>query len=277
LSNLGPQQQMQSAAVALPTRLAPPLEDIAAFARAVGAGDTDATPDHLSEDPDAGWMSRPFVHERMAAGRAVIRGVRVWFGGHVLRLSPDGYDVAIASQVAQAAGVYMRLSRSLAHHALMAELQRHAHEPNPVGSFMFWNRTRRVLPLVPYGLYAGVVTFFAPYVDRDVYDFLTSLPGPMLEDRQFHNDAIRRAYPKYADILFSMELSAEPRTDRWFNRRFVAGIISRLAARRPSAFIRRGYLLPRLAKHLWNGTNGYRRYPPYLILHLLQLGRITAG
>jgi hypothetical protein len=122
-----------------------------------------------------------------------------------------------------------------------------------------------------------VVSVLAPYLDRDLFDFLTSLPGPMLEDRRFHNDVIRRAYPKYAGIPFSMELSTEPRVDRWYNRRFLAGIVSQMAVHGSSAFIRRGYLLPRLAKLSWKGTNGYRRYPPYLLLHVLQLERVTAG
>jgi hypothetical protein len=188
---------------------------------------------------------------------------------------PANREAALAAMLAPRA--YERLNRSLAHDALLAELQRHAHQPNPVGSFMFWNRTRRVLPLAPYGLYAGVVSVLAPYIDRDLFDFLTSLPAPMLEDRQFHNNVIHRAYPEYAHIPFSMDLSIEPRVDRWFNRRFLAGIISQIAGRGPSIFIRRGYLLPRLAKHLWKGTNGYRWFPPHLIVYLLQFERVTAG
>jgi len=187
----------------------------------------------------------------------------------------DDREAALAAMLTPEA--YRRWHRSLASDALRAELQRHAHQPNPIGSFMFWNRTRRILPLVSWGLYAAVATVFAPYLDRDVFDFLTSLPGTMLADRQFHNDAIRRAYPRYAHIPFSMDLNETPRVDRWFNRRFVAGITAHLAAGGASPFLRRGYLLPRLAKHLGTGTNGYRRFPPYLILYLLQLGRIATG
>jgi len=545
-----PGQTRSSAVAAFPAQWTSRLEDIAAFAAAVGPGASGVMPQRLSPDPDSSWLSRPFVHVRIVAGMTVVRGMRAWFGGHVLRLAPDGttdgifgawcadedgvevrndrygchplyyfsneqefavspfvltllacgaprdldeeglavflrtgffigehtpfrqihalppdcrlrwsrgslrisggmlnathrviprtaaidafidlfaqairrragspgrlilplsggrdsrhiflellrqghipdhcitahqfpptpdHDAAIASEVARAAGVrhvtvrqpafpirdelaknlwlglcteehaqflpvmrtiasqpavrafdgiggdvltgdwlkredrlalflggrleelagtylrddrevalkamlpsgtYGRLNHGLAHDALLGELRRHAHQPNPVGSFMFWNRTRRILPLVSYGLYMGAATVFAPYLDRDVFDFLTSLPGAMLEDRQFHNDAIRRAYPRYASIPFSMELSQARRVDRWFNRRFVAGIMMQLAVGRRPSFVRRSYLLPRLAKPLWNGTSGYRRFPPYLILYLLQLGRIVAG
>ncbi|MDR7559059.1 MAG: asparagine synthetase B family protein, partial [Armatimonadota bacterium] len=47
-------------------------------------------PERPSPDPDRSWLSRPFVHVRIVAGKTVVRGVRAWFGGHVLRLGPDG-------------------------------------------------------------------------------------------------------------------------------------------------------------------------------------------
>ena len=45
-----------------------------------------------------------------------------------------------------------------------------------------------------------------PYLDRDLFDFLVSLPEEMYADKTFHTEAIRRAYPSAADIPYSKTL-----------------------------------------------------------------------
>jgi asparagine synthase (glutamine-hydrolysing) len=171
-----------------------------------------------------------------------------------------------------------RFNRTLAYDALLAELKRHADQPNPMGAFMFWNRCRRVVALTPYCLYSGPVEVITPYLDRDLYDFLVSLPGSMLENRQFHPDTIRRAYPQYAHLPFASGWGeGPPRKDRWFNRRFAAGVLAQTVLNGPSALIRRKYLAPRLVRRVWDGSNGLRSYNPELILYLFQLERAAAG
>ncbi|MDR7551191.1 MAG: hypothetical protein QN131_14850, partial [Armatimonadota bacterium] len=100
------------AASVRPRQEASPLEDIAAFADAVGAGTAGPMPERLSPDPDRSWLSRPFVHARIVAGATVIRGVRAWFGGHVLRLGPDGAaDGIFGAWCADENGVEVRNDR----------------------------------------------------------------------------------------------------------------------------------------------------------------------
>ncbi len=86
---------------------------------------------------------------------------------------------------------------------LAGELRRHLDAPNPVTSFYFWNRTRREIALVPYQLFHAVPTVHSPYLDYDLYDFLSSLPPHLFLDKTFHSETIRRAYPDQADIPYA--------------------------------------------------------------------------
>ena len=80
-----------------------------------------------------------------------------------------------------------------------AELAKHRKAPNPVGSFYFWNRTRVAIAVAPFALLAPQkqVTL-APYLDRDLWGLLASLPARMMLDHNLHRDAVRRAYPDFA-------------------------------------------------------------------------------
>lgn len=84
-----------------------------------------------------------------------------------------------------------------------AELTKHQKAPNPVGSFYFWNRTRVGIAAAPFGLLAPQkqVTL-APYLDRDLWGLLASLPARIMLDHNLHRDAVRRAYPDFADTPY---------------------------------------------------------------------------
>jgi hypothetical protein len=171
---------------------------------------------------------------------------------------------------------YSRFNRSLAIAAVVAELGRHTHQPNPLSSFGLGNRVRRSFALPPYRLYSSVADVFAPYLDRDLLDFVTSLPASHLVGRQFHIDVLHRAFPEYAHLPFSAGWGeGPPRRDPWFMRRFAAGLIGHVAVKK-SVFLRRGYLVPRLAKRIWDGSDGVRQYFPRVILYLHQLEAVCA-
>ena len=95
-----------------------------------------------------------------------------------------------------------RLGHDRAVARLTGELARHAGAPNPIGSFFFWNRTRREISLQSYGIMNQSVEVLAPYLDHDLFDFLSSLPAAMLLDRKFHGDTIRRGFPEYNDVRY---------------------------------------------------------------------------
>lgn len=89
--------------------------------------------------------------------------------------------------------------------AVRQELERHKGAANPIGSFYFWNRTRVQIASSAFGLFRplGNETTLTPYLDRDLWRFLSSLPASMLMDQSFHTRVIDMAYPKYSDIGYS--------------------------------------------------------------------------
>jgi asparagine synthase (glutamine-hydrolysing) len=124
--------------------------------------------------------------------------------------------------------VYGVMSEERARARIERAVHRHVNAPNPVGSFFLWNRTRREVALTPYGLLRDLVVY-APYLDRDLFDFLAGLPGAMLLDRTLHTDAIARAFPEYADVPY--EKTARTEGHRSTQRRFALGLLRTLAAR----------------------------------------------
>jgi hypothetical protein len=48
---------------------------------------------------------------------------------------------------------------------------------NPLGSFCFWNRTRREIALAPFSTLEGVPTVYAPYLDNHLFDFINCPPA----------------------------------------------------------------------------------------------------
>ena len=95
-----------------------------------------------------------------------------------------------------------RLGHDRAVARLARELALHAGAPNPIGSFFFWNRTRREIGLASYRILSQHVEVLSPYLDHELFDFLTSLPASLMLDREFHSDTIRRAYPAYDDVRY---------------------------------------------------------------------------
>jgi hypothetical protein len=142
--------------------------------------------------------------------------------------------------------VHALCHREVAVQRLEREVAIHLGAPNPVGSFFFWNRTRREIALSPYGLLGSLPTVFAPYLDCDLVDFLTSLPASLLLDRQFHSDTISRAYPEYKHVPF--ESKSGLRMDSTMRRpQFSRSVARQILPRVPSRLMRTEFLLPRLA------------------------------
>lgn len=171
-----------------------------------------------------------------------------------------------------------RLSPEHARARIAAVLARHAAAANPIGSFAFWNRTRREIALAPYALYPRTLTVYAPYLDAALYDFLAALPTALLVDHAFHTDAIMRAFPEHAALAYE-------RGDRWpparpSDRRFAAA----LRASRRFRGRRRGPLLAAaIARRLRIADvfDGWRAEPaqlePRLALYLADLEDAARG
>jgi len=168
---------------------------------------------------------------------------------------------------------YSKMSRDLAVSALIRELEKHVNAPNPVGSFIFWNRTRREIALVPYCLMSEIPVVFSPYLDHNLFDFLASLPASVLLDHNFHTDTILAAYPKYSGIPFENK-DARPQESRWHYSHFPTPITSYCLSKRTEKLrlVRRSYLIPRLLKCLVSPQ--YTLTP--FVLYLLQLGMVAS-
>jgi hypothetical protein len=168
--------------------------------------------------------------------------------------------------------VRARTTRSRAVDRIAAELTRHADAANPIGSFAFWNRTRRAIGLVPYAVLSRLGTVFAPHLDHDLYDFLASLPVGLVLDHRLHTDAIRRAYPAYAGVPYQDNRVRGP--DPWAARRgFLRRLVAYARARRaaPAPLTRLSYPLVAGAALLHRVRDVRPLLNPELTLFLLQL------
>lgn len=153
--------------------------------------------------------------------------------------------------------MYVRCSRESAVSHLQAEIEKHLPSSNPIGSFFFWNRTRREIALVPYGLLGSLPKVFSPYLDHDLFDFLVSLPTAMLADHAFHSDTILRAYPRYSHIPYEGKapLQSDQRELKehfLLNARFGRDFAKYLLFTKPSGLMRNGFLFPRSLAGLLN-------------------------
>lgn len=128
-------------------------------------------------------------------------------------------------------------SLEIAVHRIAREVGKHLDMPNPIASFFFWNRTRRMTALAPYGLLKGIRRVHAPFLDHDLFDFMATLPADMLMDRAFHTDAIARAYPAFAHIPYANHKAAPPADDTHIQARFLTEAAHRFLLRRPSPLL----------------------------------------
>lgn len=161
-------------------------------------------------------------------------------------LGPEGYLPAFLPP-----SLYRSVARPLGLARLRQELERHAEAPNPVGSFRFYNRTRRTISLAPYGILSQVARVEAPYLGRALFDFLTTLPGTLLVDGRFHTDTIARAYPAQAHLPYEVKHSraADPHPAHFLRtgaEAMLAALRSARAAHVP--LLRRAPLAARLAR-----------------------------
>lgn len=152
-------------------------------------------------------------------------------------LGPEGFIPRLLTSRSR-----KRFSRERASEKLKNELIKHANAPNPIGSFYFWNRTRRCVALSPFRLLRDTPNIITPYLEPELFDFLRLLPAEHFLDHTFHTETIRRAYPEYADIPFEdktrakgtdpsnnriyhcnlLDLSLTPRSEKITNRSFFA-------------------------------------------------------
>lgn len=97
---------------------------------------------------------------------------------------------------------YKKIPLEAAVERLAVELEKHRDQPNPVLSFVFWNRTRRCVASIPFAIFHEVPVVHVPYLDHDLFDFLFSLDVSVVEQNRLHDEVIRRSYPEFADVPY---------------------------------------------------------------------------
>jgi hypothetical protein len=126
--------------------------------------------------------------------------------------------------------------------------------------------------LPAYSLVTSVKYVFSPFLDHDLFDFLSSLPAAFFVDHTFHSDTIRYAYPEYADLPFADTVPAPDHTAAF--RGLARAVAVDALSRGRSGLLRRSFVLPRLARCLVDSS-----YAPAatwlggISIYLLQLER----
>lgn len=154
---------------------------------------------------------------------------------------------------------------------LAMELGKHLDHPNPVASFIFWNRTRRTIALAPYSLLAGVPRVYAPFLDHELFDFLSTLPSGMLMDHKFHDDTIARAYPRFTHVPY-LDPAAPATDDTRDKARFAAEATRAFLLKKPSRLMHN--LAPRLRMLTTAASRG--RINPWVSPMIIYLDQIES-
>jgi hypothetical protein len=191
-------------------------------------------------------------------------------------LWPEGYIPTMLSPAQ-----YRRSSRAAARERVARELARHSDAPNPIGSFCFWNRTRRVTSLAALAILGAGAHVYCPYLDTDVFTLLASLPYGMLQNEReyhrFHSDTIGRAYPEFAHVPYAAKYPIVGRNvglgHAW---RTSAALLWQLARVSGTGLLRRDLLGARLAYCMANPlyTTRIAELAPSLS-YLMHLGDFT--
>jgi asparagine synthase (glutamine-hydrolysing) len=98
--------------------------------------------------------------------------------------------------------LYRQVPLDRARARIKCELLRFVECPNPVAAFYFWNRIRREIALYSFRIIPPGVMVFCPYLDSDLFDFLSALPAEITVDKTFHDETIATAYPEFARLPY---------------------------------------------------------------------------
>jgi asparagine synthase (glutamine-hydrolysing) len=168
-----------------------------------------------------------------------------------------------------------RFTREKAITRLATELKKHIGAPNPMTSFYFWNRSRRVTALQPFSIaYRAGLQSVTPYLDHELVDFLNSLPAETYLDKKFHSQTIQQLHPQFNDIPYAGSMGTPLVEDNWHYRRFVLEAAAYVALRGSGALQDSAKNSRRLAALAFSSGNIRKRMSwtaPYTTVFLAQL------
>lgn len=171
---------------------------------------------------DHGWFGAIAGHDAVAIAGSIFDGLggSVLSGGVLLDENRDaqfrerrlddlaeillGPDNAWLETVL-AKWIVDQIGRETARDYLRRHLEPFVGAPNPLGAFLFANRTRRSAALAPLAMLPRDCAVQTPFLDGEVYELLASLPAAFFMDKRFHHDAIRRAFPSVEEVPYTNE------------------------------------------------------------------------
>ena len=150
-----------------------------------------------------------------------------------------------------------RLSPDRARARIQREVRKYVDAANPIAMFFLYNRTRRTVATAPFGLQRDVPTIYCPYLDRDLYQLLSSVSADLMCTHSFHTETIQRAYPQLASIPYGPKSSTvRERLERQFRYRQTAVHMLRLLKLRPTCpLLQSDWLLRDCKKTAWTGSS----------------------
>lgn len=184
-------------------------------------------------------------------------------------LEAEGYIPKLLTK-----NLYAIYNRERAVNHLIEELTKYKNHPNAVSAFYFYSRTRRCIAPVPFALSGDEAQVVMPYLETEVFEFLSALPSELFLDHEFHTETIRFAFPEFAHIPFE-EKTAPLVSDTGYFRNFSRDVFnfSRTAKNRqmtnPMFFLSR-FLRSAIDKKYSRTVVEYGEQA----IHLLQLERL---
>lgn len=117
-------------------------------------------------------------------------------------------------------------SYEVAVEKLSAALAEYHDQPNPLGSFNFWNKNRRMTALCPIRHLSSNVLLNSPLLDIDLVKFVGGIPTNLILQQEPQAACIRSCFREFSDIPFNKNLKIlKPTNSKW---RFPKDAIDRL-------------------------------------------------
>lgn len=126
--------------------------------------------------------------------------------------------------------------------------------------------------LAPYSLLAEKSCAYAPFLDHELFDFMSTLSSDILLDRKFHDDAIARAYPAFSHIPYANDKEAHRPSDKRVRTHFLSEATKNFLLCRPWTTM--NTITPRAKLLIGCLSRGYIR--PWVPLWIVYLDQIEA-
>lgn len=167
--------------------------------------------------------------------------------------------------------------QEIATNKIATEIARYRGSVNGLAMFYFWNRTRREIALMSAGMMRDMPYAYCPFVDQQLYRFLTSVPLRHIAKRTLHHDAIARAHPQAATVPYARY--GPRRGAAMHYGRFAAAVGMYALRTRPGFLCKLFQSMPRYLHALVRAEERktLRFLSPAKLLHALQVEHLVSG